>query len=641
MIARRPLLTMLAITALPRAAVAEPAPSQPAVPLALPGKPAIAQRVILRPGATLYQQPDAANGKPLPGFTVYYVYGRTVRAGGGWVQIGRATDGDIAGWVSADNTIDWTHAMIGSFTNPAGRGRALFFHDEATLKSLLEGPASGKQAAALRTAALAGDPGPIVAVEPANSIDISQHFYLMPILSAERVDTYDGATVRMLETIAARAEAETHAPDTEAEALAKYRGGLVFLLDTTESMQPYIDAARSALGEFITGVGQSPVASNFRFGAIGFRDSLRDNPRLIYTAKVFAQPDFSQPPDAVLAAMAQMRASLISSAEFDEDPIAGIKAAVEDIDWTPLGGRFVMLVTDAGARSASDKLSETHMDIAQIRQLAQSRGVTVMVVHLLTPEGAKAHDHPRARAQYQDLTRQTDGSSLYFPVAGGTPAGLHAMVHDLVEALLLQVSKQIGFPLPMVGKPPPEQIVRRFAIAAEAMRLAYLGRAEGTKAPNVIHGYTSDHTYSDGSRRSIEVRVLLTRDQLSDLAEALQNILRAGESTRINPQRFFTELQAAVAAAGRDPRQIAHYDKLGDVIGQYLDGLPYRSDLMNITQDDWQAMGGIAQDEKLQEVSSKLRLYRAYADTPSLWVNLAGPDKPGEAAYPVPLDALP
>jgi len=62
---------------------------------------------------------------------------------------------------------------------------------------------------------------------------------------------------------------------------------------------------------------------------------------------------------------------------------------------------------------------------------------------------------------------------------------------------------------------------------------------------------------------------------------------------------------------------------------------------MNISQDDWLAMGGIKQADILSGVEAKLRLYQEFQAQPDLWVNLAGPEHPGEAAYPVPIEALP
>jgi hypothetical protein len=100
-------------------------------------------------------------------------------------------------------------------------------------------------------------------------------------------------------------------------------------------------------------------------------------------------------------------------------------------------------------------------------------------------------------------------------------------------------------------------------------------------------------------------------------------------------------LRNAFAAAARGTSQAAPVDRIGSLLGEYLDGLPYRSDIMNISQDDWLAMGGIKQADILSGVEAKLRLYQEFQAQPDLWVNLAGPEHPGEAAYPVPIEALP
>ncbi|MFN7672611.1 MAG: hypothetical protein ACK5O0_00170, partial [bacterium] len=50
-----------------------------------------------------------------------------------------------------------------------------------------------------------------------------------------------------------------------------------------------------------------------------------------------------------------------SNEGFDEDSLAGIKLALDEVPWQQYGGRFVILVTDAGAREAKDPRSQTQM----------------------------------------------------------------------------------------------------------------------------------------------------------------------------------------------------------------------------------------------------------------------------------------
>ena len=617
-------------------------------PLLQPGKQTLFQRSVARPGATLQPGPNATPpGPAVPGFTTFYVYSRQRGdAGGdaGWVEVGPAADGRTVGWIAAAKLIDWQHAMIGAFTNPAGRQPVLFLQTHDAEQSLITGPDPGGQASRLQQGALDHQPGPVIAIEPPTLVDITRQFYLLPILSAQQIETDGGATVRLLEVISAPAEPPRTAAPQTADALRDFKAGLLFLIDTTESMQPYIDGTLAAVKAVIARIGTTPLKDHFRFGVVGYRDSLLDTPRLEYTTRVFVRPDFHLPADAVLEPLSHVRESPASSAEFDEDPIAGLKTSIEEIDWTPLGGRYIILVTDAGARDANHPHSATHLGIAEIRQLAREHGIAVFVVHLLTPEGAAAHDHPRASAQYRTLSALDGAAPLYFQVPGGGRDAFGRTVTDLTDALLRQVAATTGQPdlaHPAALPAQSQQMQRQVEMVSTAMRLAYLGRVEQTRAPDVIRAFTCDRDMADMTRRSLGVRVLLTRDQLSDLAQALRAVLDAGMASRVDPGTFFGQLRTAFAAAARGASQTAPVDRIGSLLGEYLDGLPYRSDIMNINQDDWLAMGGIKQADILSGVEAKLRLYQEFQAQPDLWVNLAGPDHPGEAAYPVPIEALP
>jgi hypothetical protein len=152
-----------------------------------------------------------------------------------------------------------------------------------------------------------------------------------------------------------------------------------------------------------------------------------------------------------------------------------------------------------------------------------------------------------------------------------------------------------------------------------------------------------DEDWADPSpiRRPMEVRVLLTRNQLSDLAATLRGIIEAGTAGRLAPETFFGRLRGLAAAMARDPRRTAELQRVAGVFGEYLDGLPYRSRIMGITEDEWVTMGAGARREIINSLEAKLRLYESYAAQPELWVNLDQARAPGEAMYPVPLSQLP
>lgn len=655
---RRDLLlsALLGAALLPARADAQSPASQPApapapppgqrAPLLLEGKTTLYQRVIARPGAQVSPRPDPAGAKPVPGFSIYYVYAKPA----GWIEVGPAADGRTIGFLAAAQAIEWKHTLVGAFTNNAGRQPVLFLDTDHNERELMLDDHAGEAAERLRRDALAGNPGPVVAVEPSGQfVDIDHNFYLLPILSGQIVERDAGPPLRLLEVISAPAEAPPH-PDASKDALRNYRAGLVFLMDTTMSMEPYIERTRDAIRGFVTTLGQTAVRDNFRFGLVAYRDSLEDTLGLEYATKVYARPDFSQPPDAVLPAIAAVRDSPVSSTGFDEDPIGGLKTALDEIDWGSLAGKFIVLVTDAGARPATHPHSLTHLGITEIRQEAAAKGVQVFVIHLLTAEGARAHDHELAHAQYTELSRSISGTgSLYLPVVDGSQDGFSRAVNDLTAALLESVAQATHVPvqdLRMPARHGPEsadsaRLHAQVRVVGEAMRLAYLGRIEPTRPPDIVHGWTTDRDLANPEIVSLDVRVLLTRNQLSDLAAALQTILRAGLAGRTQPETFLTQLRSAFALTVRDPQRITQATRIGQLLGEYLDDLPYKSEIMNIDEDSWIAMGPIAQRKVLNDVESRLALYADFERQPDLWQDITHSGVDGEKVFPVPIEALP
>lgn len=626
-------LMLLATAALPLAARAQPVRR---LPLLIPGKTTLFQRVILRPGATLHALPGAAQGRPIPGFSVAHVYARR----DGWIEIGREADGRTEGWVREERAIEWRHAMVGAFTNQAGRERAMFLREAATMRGLLTSPEMAQEAARLRAAA--GEPGsPVLALEPETFIDIQRNFYLLPILEAQTVQRRDGTQMRLLEVISAPAELRPAPAQADPARLRDFRGGVVFVIDTTISMQPYIERTREAIRRIVRRIGDTAVRDNFRFGMVAYRADTANRPELEYVTRLVAAPDFSRPPGAILPALDAVRAATASTGQFDEDAIAGLRVAIDQVDWSAFGGRYVVLITDAGALDATDPKSQTRLGIPEIRALAEARGVALFAIHLQTPEGRA--NHTQARAQYTELTRHGAAGSLYFPVEGGSPAAFERVVNELTNALFRQVADTVGRPVGGVEPartPEAERIAQQVEIVGTAMRLAYLGREGGATAPDVVRSFTTDRDLRDPTLAALDVRVLLTRNQLSDLSQALTRILDAGLAGRTDPRSFFGQLRAAFAATARDPQRLGNLDRVGQALGEYLDGLPYQSQVMELTEQEWLGMGAAGQRELINGIEAKLRLYQEFAARPDLWVTLDG--RPGgEAFFPVPLDALP
>ncbi len=651
MITRRPLLLSgLSLAATPALAQQQPTrgvTGAPRQPLVVAGRRSVLQRVLLRPGATIHARPNAPNPRDGIGFTAFYIYSRQGQGAEEWLEIGAAANGRPDGWVRTDRTLEWNHGMIAVFTNPAGRGRSLFLSTADQARALLR-PGGAERAESLRAEVIAGRPADgVLAIEPDRYVDITRDFYLLPILRADMVEREMGGPVHVMEVASVPAERPNVQPATD-DMLARFRAGLVFVVDTTTSMQPYIDRTREAMADVIARFGRTAVRDNFRFGVIGFRDSRQAQPDgFEYVSHIFARPDFNLPPEAAVEAMRGITATRANNTGFDEDPVAGLQEAIDQIDWNEFGGRYIVLITDAGARDGTDPLSTTGLGIAEIRQRAALRGITVLTIHLLTPEGRNAGNHPRARQQYQALTASPAGS-LYYPVEDGSVDRFRATVSALVEGILGLVAETTGRPIaelrsPGAQAPTPaaERMQQQLRVVAEAMRLAYLGREAHAQVPDVFRSFVLSLDPAPPGNRAVEVRVMLTRNQLSDLSQALTEILRAGRSDRIDDRALFRQLQTALTLAARDPTRIARPGTLGQLLGEWLEGLPYRSPLMEMTEDDWLTLGGSGQTAMLNAIETKLRLYRAYNSDSNLWRSLSGQRDAGTDVFPVPLSDLP
>src|SRR3546814_74235 len=146
-------------------------------PLLIEGKSTLYQRILTRPGAVLLDKPGGT-GQPLPPMSVLYVFDRK----DGFLEVGPRADAAPRGFVAEAEAIDWKHTLVMAFANPAGRDRVLFFKDRPALMSVLDAEKPAAVADPLRAAVVAGTPpadGSVASIEPENTVDLQQQFYLL------------------------------------------------------------------------------------------------------------------------------------------------------------------------------------------------------------------------------------------------------------------------------------------------------------------------------------------------------------------------------------------------------------------------------------------------------------------------------
>jgi serine/threonine-protein kinase PpkA len=634
-------------------------------PLLLPGKTTLFQRVLTRPGAMLLAQPGGQASETVPPLSIFYVYDRRKNgAGAEYVEVGTNTTGQLVGWISANQTIEWKQALVLSFASRAGRDRVLFFESEASMLELVDAEDGGERLRQVREEiARSGQAaGGVTAQEPHEYIDIRKQFYLLPILQAREIMLGSGFRVNSVEVASVTArESDTQPIETERTndpALADFSAALVFVIDATNSMGPYIEAARDVIASVSERIEQAGFADRMRFGLIAYRDNPEAVPGVEYLTRIFVDPNNVKDRATFLNQAAALEASKVSTRAFSEDGFAGLMTAIESIDWSSFGGRYVVLITDASSRNASDHFASTGLNAEQVREKALENSIAIYTVHLKTPAGAD--DHSRAERQYSILSDYPNVGSLYHPVDAGSVDRFRVSIDALADAIATQVElasrgefaagshveKTASRSLPATSDArAQDDLLQKTALLGYAMQLSYIGRVRGVQAPPLLRAWTIDRDLDNPANQALQVRVLLTKNQLSDLQSALKEIVNVGIATEVSRDQFFDQLKSAAATLSRDPARVGregatNLKDLG-LLGEYLDDLPYRSRVLALSEELWNRWTIGEQVAFVDDLQAKIRLYQSFHDDVDAWVSLDDGASPGDAVYPVPLSALP
>ena len=682
-------------------------------PLRLPGSTVLYQRVLTTPGATVAVNPGAAEGRMLAALSRLYVYERRNLDGREWLRLGTDPAGrNLLGWVPAAQTVAWNQQLTLALTNPAGRERLVFFRGREDLRSVLDAPDPGAAVRAIVQGVADGRADPrVAALEPETFVNLNERFYLLPILEVQDALDRTNRPVRALKVASvtrpagpdaappdaasapdARPAPQSASPATPGDEIRAFRAAVVFVIDSTVSMGPYIEETRAAVTRFYDRIRDAGLLDRVAFGLVAFRAKSADaatDERLGYVARVFAAPTEVRNGDEFLSRIRDLKEAPVSTDHFDEDPYAGLMAALEMPDWRGrFDARHLILITDAGALDGTHNAppgtratagaavagvdSQTGLDAAGVQRVAQDRSrgeVAISVMHLETPAARAAGDLARAAGQYRELAQNPMNQQVaYFPIAGGDPRRFRAAIDTYAQTVIDQIGETAAGRLSTpdaaaraalragtdgsgaADRDPRERIRAIAASLGHAMQLAYLGERRQTAAPEVFEAWITDTDPADPSLKTVEVRVLLTRDELSDLKELVAQVIDAAEAEidgTASTQAFYDRLASIAAAFERDPKATgrAGATELArrDLLMEYLAGLPYRSDVLDLKRSDWTSWGVQRQADFVDRLRKKVLLYARYYGDLSGWIDIAQADNPRyrEPVYPIPLKDLP
>jgi hypothetical protein len=629
---------------------------------------------LARPLSHIYKAEESTEvvKENVPTFQAYYVYARPEHSKGrtsvqGWYEVGSNARGDVLGWMRAEDVIEWKQTMSLAYTHPEGRHPVLMFAQRDYLLELVTRPAP-RRAQDVQQFYTIIDSGkelpnyfPVVSVEPKKMIDINKAFYLLPIIDFEIQQAMDGKREGRLVKLAAAAafgpdvrdtsdirnnagyrREATAAATVDPQTLQTLQADIVFVIDTTISMQPYINDVRATVRAGVQYISrQASTNASLRFGLWGYRDDPRQAPGTEYNTKNYTPT--LQPINDFEKTLGEVKEARVSDNDYPEDVFSGIHKAMTETSWRQGALRFLLLIGDAPSHELGHPKNLSGHDETTLRGFANDQKIYIMAFYLKNPRYSR-FDGLAAR-QFRQLADNIGGQKgpTYADIPNtGERDAFNRHLQGVFDALVQVVT----LPKQALAPAPPRVENSPSALAADmghAALVQWIGSKTGTPAPRDITAWAVDKDLLNFDIQAMDVRVLLNKRQLDSLRTVLSEVIAAGRRGRIGGEDFFTALQSVSATAVRDADQLKNAPSFANtkLIPDFLQGLPYTSPLMAMTNDLWKAWSPDDQDQFLRNLEAKNEYYVTVHDTQEGWVRLNRQDDPDEAVFPVLLEMLP
>lgn len=624
-------------------------------------------RVLPRPFSNIYREPSVEEHllvlANLPAFHPLYVFDRRdldLSDGAnpkGWYRIGR-TKTQPEGWMQAKDVFEWRQALLVSFTHPGGaiegRQPVLMFKDKGSLEAVIDDLDRPGRARSLYEAIERGEtPEAVISMEPKRFVDITTQFYLLPILNWSQTQI-EGDDVRLLQL--ASAVPGARGPDTLQT--AEYRQGvqvardardasiqdlkvdIVFVIDTTRSMQPFIDMTRDAVAKMARRIGQ-PDDDRVRFGLVTYRDSIEAAPNLEYLVR-------NHTPKTLVSAdrLAELldtgaRATRVGSLDYDEDVFAGVQTALYETPWRDQALKFVILIGDASAHPKGHPHNSTRKDEVDLKREYDDANVHLLAVYLKNPKAAE--DHPIALQQFGTLARIRGNPSQQAleEVDTTREESYRELAERIVASIQTEIERTLGQVNPNPNPTEQNEVLTSVSGIWQAALIEYLGQS--ARPPKDIVAWAADRDLINPADRSLEVRILITREQLNTLAQVLDSVIQAMMRAEVSQAQFLEALQSISSQAMKRPDELAQSRRLADtgLLPAFLQSLPYRSDVQSLSNEMFASLTAEQRSQLEWNLMAKLEQYRAINEQVDAWFRLNDTDPDSEMVYPLHIDYLP
>ncbi len=639
-----------------------------------PKNSAVKLRLLTKPFAKIYKdrscKEDAVAQTPAA-FTVLHV---TQAPSGGNSQVYEVADstGLVLGYLPEADAVPWKQALCLQFEHQGNRDPVLMFDRKEPLLALTGSSEDSRvtQAAELHVAIremtedkVLPEGFPVVSVEPKRMIDSSAATMIIPIVDFDEVEMGEEENRLLQIAIAANrgvprgattlqdkdyAKAASQAADAASADQAPVE--ILFCFDATGSMQNYLDICTTVAREVGNAFGSNPrVGQRVRFGVWAYQD--QDPGREFHVHNFTPQ---MVPVAGLAGALQQVRASRVNAGDVPEDLLGGVsRAAMEGWSGDAQGTiRIMVLFGDApGHDGPGNPRNSSQKMTSEVKALLDGQKVYVYAVHIQDPGATFTPFHSVAEGQMRTLAGSsglTAARESYVAVRGDSAQEFQRAMNVIYQALDRLINQadsllQDGGPAKdgSEGAEPTPEIVANDLFRAALVD--WIGRnSKDAPVPNDLTVWISEKDLRN-AQPAVRPSLLVSKVQLAQLTTTMELVLQAGVQGLTTGRDFFSSLQSVAAVAVRDPGKLNEATSLKEagLIPEFIQGLPYKSRILNLTNDLWSSWPPTQQEKFLEEVQSRINLYKDIHNTTSRWVALDGQASTDDHVTTLPLEQLP
>lgn len=629
-------------------------------------------RVLVKPDANIFDQPvkeaKVIRGN-VPPFSVLHVFKLLACEGSEkdsfsskvWYHVGY-TAKKPAGFMSANDAAQWRSAMTVAYTNPGAteRKRVLMFDSFASLETLLTGVLhDGKDIEQVYKSVerLEDLPEGLIAIEQDIWTDIDRNFYLMPILEFEDLnDEYPEGDFRALKVAALtkqsgaakRSTCDLTADDAEV-CLARNRESatiraidLVWVIDMTKSMQPYIDAVAKAVKKASIKLRRELVSEDaIRFGLVGYRDDVEEAPWLEFDVRNFTPELLTRKEFDALMQEGRIRAAEKSTGDFPEEVFAGVQDGIRSA-WREDSARIIVLIGDASSHELGHRKNTRNIGLDTVKEQATQEKVYIASILIANPESAA--DNEIAQKQYRSLSALGGERSAFarvtFTTAEEVSLKLQRELRKVTEDIT-RVAETGELSSIASGSGARNDSVREAVkTAVRAAVVEYMG--QDAQPPADITAWVADRDLSDLKNRSFDVRVVMTRKDVEELKVLLESLLAAVRAGSKSSSGFIEDTSTGSVSAALDLKiEDSEEFAKSELVPLWIKKLPYQSRALSYSVEAFLQLPPDDRTEFESRLEGLVNVYEHILSDTDAWHNLNDEGTETSQVYLLSLERLP